>query len=205
MGHSVPSNSTDYLKHKITSDTGSIVGGVVGAVVLIVTIVLIVVLKIRCKNATSKKENDNLFARSNGRSPIYEDHHRKTPSTNDKIFNNKLYDDKRLQPGKIVPNESIRYEINNRTDCNRQNYDYAVPMETKRTQPSPKQEDFKDGIDVESEYDILNKTPRSLNNTLEHNIYDSTIASRCESDSTYNTSTNILSNRKNIDDVYDRL
>ncbi|CAC5385895.1 unnamed protein product [Mytilus coruscus] len=205
MVKSVPSNSTDYWKDTPTSDTGLVVGGAVGTVLLIFAIVLIVVIKIRCKNATSKNENGNFFELRNGKSPVYEDQHRKTGSSNDKMFNKKLYDEQCLTPCKIVPDESIRNEINNREDCKRHNYDYAVPIETKRTQSSPKQEDFKDGIDVESEYDILNKTPRSLNNTLEHNIYDTTIASRCESDPTYNTSTSILSNQKNVDDMYDRL
>ncbi|CAC5394094.1 unnamed protein product [Mytilus coruscus] len=205
MVHSVPSNSTAYWKDTPTSDTGLVVGGAVGTVLLIFAIVLIVVIKIRCKNATSINENDNFFALRNGKSPVYEDQHRKTGSSNDKMFNKKLYDEQCLTPCKIVPDESIRNEINNREDCKRHNYDYAVPIETKRTQSSPKQEDFKDGIDVESEYDILNKTPRSLNNTLEHNIYDTTIASRCESDPTYNTSTSIMSNQKNVDDMYDRL
>lgn len=204
MEHIVTKNSTDYLKQTSSSNTGLIVGGVVGTVLLILAIVLIVVLKIRCKNATSKKENDNLFTLSNGNSPTYDVNHGSPCSSSDKMFNNKLYDEQRLPSCKIVLDENIRNEKDNREDFKNQNYDYAVSIEIRRTQLSPNQEGFKDCIDVESEYDILNKNPRSLNNTLEHNIYDTTIASRCESDPTYNTATN-MSNRTNNDVMYDRL
>ncbi|CAC5385891.1 unnamed protein product [Mytilus coruscus] len=197
-------NSTEYLEQTATSHTGIIIGGVIGTTVLIVVIVLIIGYKFRCKNATSKKANDSLFALSNGQSPTYEDHHKKKSFSNDKMFNNKLYDEQCLPPCKIVPDESIKNEINNREDCRRQNDDYSVPMKIKKAEQSTQEEDIKDGNDVESEYDILNKTRRSLNNTLEHNIYDTTIESRCESDPTYNTATN-MSNRENIDDMYDRL
>lgn len=104
----------------------------------------------------------------------------------------------------MVPDKNIRNE-KDREDYNRQHYDFAVPIGIQETHSTQKPEDCKDGIDVESEYDVLNKIPRSLNSSLEHNIYDSTIASRCESDPTYNTATNNLSNRKDIDDVYDIL
>lgn len=147
-----------------------------------------------------------MFGFSNGQSPTYkEDHNTETSSTNSKMYNNKLYDEQCLPPCKIVPDESLRNEKDNREDCSSPNDVYSTPMKTKNVDQFTQEEYSKDGNDVESEYDILNKTPRSLNNTLEHNIYDTTIASRCESDSTYNTATNIMSDRKNNDDMYDRL
>ncbi|XP_076084630.1 uncharacterized protein LOC143055379 [Mytilus galloprovincialis] len=198
--------NTDYLDQAVTPHTGIIIGGVIGTTVLIVVIVLIIVYKFRCKNALSKKANDRLFGFSNGQSPTYkEDHNTETSSTNSKMYNNKLYDEQCLPPCKIVPDESLRNEKDNREDCSRPNDVYSTPMKTKNVEQFTQEEDSKDGIDVESEYDILNKTPRSSNDTLEHNIYDTTIASRCESDPTYNTATNSMSKRKNDDDMYDRL
>lgn len=147
-----------------------------------------------------------MFGFSNGQSPTYkEDHNTETSSTNSKMYNNKLYDEQCLPPCKIVPDESLRNEKDNREDCSRPNDVYSTPIKTKNVDQFTQEEYSKDGNGVESEYDILNKTPRSLNNTLEHNIYDTTIASRCESDPTYNTATNIMSDRKNNDDMYDRL
>lgn len=127
---------------------------------------------------------------NNEQSPVYEDQHRKTCSTNDKIFNNKLYDEQCLPPCKFVPDESRLNDV------------YSIQMKTREVE---KEEDSKDVNEFESEYDVLNKTPSSLNSKLEHNIYDTTIASRCESDPTYNTATNVMLNRENIDDTYDKL
>ncbi|CAG2242576.1 unnamed protein product [Mytilus edulis] len=132
MEHIVTKDTTKYSKQTATSYTGLIVGGVVGAVLLIVVIVLVIVLKIRCKNATTKKENDNLFALSNGKSHIYEQQHRKRCSSNDKIFNNKLYDEQRLPSCKMVPDKNIRNE-KDREDYNLQNYDFAVPIGIQET------------------------------------------------------------------------
>ncbi|CAC5385898.1 unnamed protein product [Mytilus coruscus] len=177
--------------------TGLIVGGVLGALAIFGVVILVVILTLRRRKASTKNQSVEQIEIS------YEDQQRKTVSNNTRV--NQLYEDEGVHAGRPVPVRTKETECANEQEGKKSNDVYAVVMKNNMTTP------LQVGINsvvasedaAESEYDRLNITPKVLTDNMEYNLYDSSIADRCESDPTYNTATNIRHSRKNTEDVYD--
>ncbi|XP_076084626.1 uncharacterized protein LOC143055376 [Mytilus galloprovincialis] len=186
----------DIPKHHATSNIGLIVGGVLGTLAIIGVVILVLILKLRRTQALSKRQNNEQSEISN------DNHERNTPSNN--IRMNQLYEDEEAHAGRPVPVRTKGTEIATEPEGKKPNDVYAVVM--KNNNPPPVHVGFKSVVAsaeaVESEYDRLNITPKCLANNMENNLYDSSIAERCESDPTYNTATNIRHSRQHTEDVY---
>ncbi|CAC5385890.1 unnamed protein product [Mytilus coruscus] len=189
-------NFKEISEHHATSNIGLIVGGVLGALAIIGVVILVLILKLRRTKASSKRQNVEQFETSN------EDQQRKKLSNHIRV--NQLYEDEGVNAGRPVPVKTKETEIANEQTGKKPNDVYAVVMKNNMT--SPLQVGLKSVVRseeaVESEYDRLNITPQFLADNMENNLYDSSVADRCESDPTYNTATNIMPSRKNTEDVY---
>lgn len=117
---------------------------------------------------------------------------------------NQLYEDEGARADRPFPVRTKEAEIVHEHGGKKPNDVYAVVM--KNNKPSPLQVGLKPVVasadDVESEYDRMNITPTCLRDNMVNNLYDSSIAERCESDPTYNTATNTRHSRINTEDVY---
>ncbi|VDI05912.1 Hypothetical predicted protein, partial [Mytilus galloprovincialis] len=142
------------------------------------------------KEASTKNQNAEQIEIRN------EDHQRNNRSNNTRV--NQLYEDEGARADRPFPVRTKKAEIANEQEGKKPNDVYAVVM--KNNKPSPLQVGLKPVVasadDVESEYDRMNITPNFLEDNIENNLYDSSIAERCESDPTYNTATNTIHSRQ---------
>ncbi|CAG2242578.1 unnamed protein product [Mytilus edulis] len=193
---STKSHGTDAQTINAGRKTGLIVGGLLGALAIFSVIILAVILTLRRKKASTKNQNVEKSDISN------EDHQRNNLSNNIRV--NQLYEDEGARADSPVPMSTKEAEIANVQEGKKPIDVYAVVM--KNNKPSPLQLGLKPVVasadDVESEYDRMNITPNFLEDNMENNLYDSSIADRCESDPTYNTATNTRHSRINTEDVY---
>lgn len=145
------------------------------------------------------------FEISSGRSTIDNDKQRGKKS-DDKTINIQ-YDDDWAHAGRYFAEKIMETEMINALEGKKPNDVYAVVMKDTMTSQ------LQVGLDsivaseeaVESEYDRLNITPKILTDSMENNIYDSSIADRSKSEPTYNTATNMILSRQINEGMYDRI
>lgn len=145
------------------------------------------------------------YEMSKDNSPIDEDTQRQKTS-NDKTANTQ-YEEDWAHAGRFFAEKIMETAMVNSHDRKNLNDVYAVVMKDNMTSPLQGGHDSEIASHeaIDSEYDMLNITPQFLRDNTENNLYDSSLADRCESDPTYNTATHMIHSRQNNEDVYDRI